>query len=214
MKNLFNFNFKSIVHDKARWLLTLIAILTIGVGQMWAYKVYFCSEYYGNWNNDSAYPKIYVTGFDGDSGMDKLSNNWWVCDVGNCEGTTYLKRYVGDTKYGEITVTVSPTNNIIYASTNSSGYVGSPREYDGTTYIYWKVAGNNIPSWWYSGDHYIQFLKNDGTYTGYQQGENLGENFIRYLVPAGKYINVEVKRAGGNVSGNFAFNASKSAFHG
>lgn len=35
MKNL-NFTFKSIVRNKARWLLTLIAILTIGVGQMWA----------------------------------------------------------------------------------------------------------------------------------------------------------------------------------
>ena len=30
----FNFNFKSIVQSKARWLLTLIAILTLGVGQM------------------------------------------------------------------------------------------------------------------------------------------------------------------------------------
>jgi len=35
MKN-FKFNFKSIVRSKARWLLTLIAILTLGVGQMWA----------------------------------------------------------------------------------------------------------------------------------------------------------------------------------
>lgn len=35
MKNL-KINFKSIVRSKARWLLTLIAILTIGVGQMWA----------------------------------------------------------------------------------------------------------------------------------------------------------------------------------
>jgi len=37
MKN-FNFNFKSIVQSKARWLLTLIALLTLGVGQMWATK--------------------------------------------------------------------------------------------------------------------------------------------------------------------------------
>lgn len=35
MQNLLNFNFKSIVQSKARWLLTLIAILTLGVGQMW-----------------------------------------------------------------------------------------------------------------------------------------------------------------------------------
>lgn len=34
MKNL-NFTFKSIVRSKARWLLTIFAILTIGVGQMW-----------------------------------------------------------------------------------------------------------------------------------------------------------------------------------
>jgi len=34
--NNFIFHFKSIVQSKARWLLTLIAILTLGVGQMWA----------------------------------------------------------------------------------------------------------------------------------------------------------------------------------
>ena len=34
MKN-FKQNFKSIVQRKARWLLTLLAILTLGVGQMW-----------------------------------------------------------------------------------------------------------------------------------------------------------------------------------
>ena len=33
-----SFNLKSIVQKSARWLLTLIAILTIGVGQMWADK--------------------------------------------------------------------------------------------------------------------------------------------------------------------------------
>ena len=35
MKNL-TFNFKSIVQTKARWLLTFCALLTLGVGQMWA----------------------------------------------------------------------------------------------------------------------------------------------------------------------------------
>ena len=44
MKNLNLFNLKSIVRSKARWLLTLIAILTLGVGQMWAgegfYSIY------------------------------------------------------------------------------------------------------------------------------------------------------------------------------
>ena len=30
-----NFNFKSIVQSKARWLLTILALLTLGVGQMW-----------------------------------------------------------------------------------------------------------------------------------------------------------------------------------
>jgi len=34
MKN-FKLNFKSIVKRKTRWLLTIIAILTLGVGQMW-----------------------------------------------------------------------------------------------------------------------------------------------------------------------------------
>ena len=34
MKNLNLFNLKSIVRSKARWLLTLIAILTLNVGLM------------------------------------------------------------------------------------------------------------------------------------------------------------------------------------
>ena len=38
MKN-FRLNFESIVQNKARWLLTIIAILTIGVGQMWGYYI-------------------------------------------------------------------------------------------------------------------------------------------------------------------------------
>ena len=36
MKNLSLLNFKSAVRRKARWLITLIAILALGVGQMWA----------------------------------------------------------------------------------------------------------------------------------------------------------------------------------
>ncbi len=44
MKN-FNLNFKSIVQSKARWLLTIIAIVTLVVGQMWAN--YNCN-WYGN----------------------------------------------------------------------------------------------------------------------------------------------------------------------
>ena len=40
MKNLFNFNIRSIVLGKARWLLTFIAIFTLAVGQMWATDYY------------------------------------------------------------------------------------------------------------------------------------------------------------------------------
>ncbi len=35
MKNKHSF-FQSIVQSKARWLFTLFALLTLGVGQMWA----------------------------------------------------------------------------------------------------------------------------------------------------------------------------------
>ena len=47
MKN-FKFNFKSIVQSKARWLITLIAILTLGVGQMWASNFYSPKIYFNN----------------------------------------------------------------------------------------------------------------------------------------------------------------------
>lgn len=43
----FKLNFKSIVQTEARWLLTLFAILTLGVGQMWGNKGFFDD---GQWN--------------------------------------------------------------------------------------------------------------------------------------------------------------------
>ena len=42
MKNI-NFNLKSIVQSKARWLLTILALLTLGVGQMWGTNYLYMS---------------------------------------------------------------------------------------------------------------------------------------------------------------------------
>ena len=77
-KNL-KFNFKSIVQNKARWLLTIIAILTLGVGQMWAgtYTVVGVAM-------DNDYPRISLNSGGGDG------CGWWTWFIdGNKAGITY-----------------------------------------------------------------------------------------------------------------------------
>ncbi len=206
--------FKSGFCEKLKLLLIPIGLLIGSLTmQVWAYKVYVCTQYYTDYNNNSGRPVLHVTGFNSDSQMDKLSQNWWVCEVGNCEGTATVKRYYDANSYNtEFQVTVSPSNNVIFATATNAGNVKSPREYDGKTYIYWKVSGDNIPSWWKDDDRQcIQLRKNDNTVTGYVEGESIGENFYRYLVPEGKYVNAELKRYSyADYSGPFAFNASSS----
>ena len=54
MKNL-KFNFKSIVKRKTRWLITLIAILTLGMGQMWATKTVWIDVTGQPWDGSTPY---------------------------------------------------------------------------------------------------------------------------------------------------------------
>ena len=58
MQNFLNFNFKSTVQSKERWLLTLFAILTLGVGQMWGYD--FTSGKVIYFDNTEAWSKCYL----------------------------------------------------------------------------------------------------------------------------------------------------------
>lgn len=206
MKNLLNF----------KWLLLSFILSIASINQVWAYKIYFCTEYFTDWKVSSAKPKLFVTGFDNDSEMTNISSNWWYCEVGEQTGSATIKRYSSDGKtlWNEFTVTgVDADHNIIYASSVSSGYKGSPREYDGETYIYWKIHDNNIPDFWDDDniDQDIQLRKNDNSVTGYVTGEKVTDKIWRYLVPAGKYVNVELRRHNvGNYSGPFAFSSSSS----
>lgn len=85
MKN-FKFNFKSIVQRNARWLLTLFAILTLGVGEMWAYSITIYvipKAIWGNdWTEGSSKVKIWWK-FGSTSTAEYMSKTVWTYD-GDC----------------------------------------------------------------------------------------------------------------------------------
>ena len=82
MKNL-TFNFKSIVQTKARWLLTFCALLTLGVGQMWAETKPIYLEFPSWWTNSGANTFVQVR-----KNNDNDNDNYITSPVGLVTGTT------------------------------------------------------------------------------------------------------------------------------
>lgn len=78
---------------------------------------------------------------------------------------------------------------------------GDERAFDGTEYIYWKVAPSSA-TWWNdnSASHYIQLKYNDGEWkwTNWQQANNVTDGWARWLVPSGSYWDIQLKTTNGN----------------
>ncbi|MBR6017419.1 MAG: InlB B-repeat-containing protein [Paludibacteraceae bacterium] len=123
------------------------------------------------------------------------------------DGSTYIDK-------------VMPINNSWTSTATFSGKLyynsawrpfGEKRTYDGSTYIYWKTSGGSIPSGWDTGSNnagiqLVTVVNGNYTYSGFQNGESIGDGMYRYLVPAGTYADiVEVKGKNGNYSGEFGF---------
>ena len=96
MKNL-TFNFKSIVQTKARWLLTFCALLTLGVGQVWAdtyHLAYQKDMPSGNWD---AANKVAMT-------QSSNNSNRYYCELildgSGSYGFFIIKNYTGVDKSG------------------------------------------------------------------------------------------------------------------
>ncbi len=190
-------------------LLALFAVLITTISQSWGYTFYLYTGNFSSWENkgDGVNPKFQVYVNSKNYDFTSLGNHWYSVEVGNASGTAYVKRCKSSdgTKWNEFSATISSSMNVAFVSDWNSGYFRPMKTYDGQTYVYWKVAGNSIPSWWYSGAHKVQMLKYTTGYTGYQTGENLGDNIIRYLVPSGTYADIEVQREDANYSGKFSF---------
>ena len=178
MQNLLNFNFKSIVQSKARWLLTLIAILTLGVGQMWGYSWTSGTVYFDDteaWG--TLYFRVGTTGNNSAYSMSKVSNT-----LGLYRCTQTWNDY---TAY-------SIANNCSWTGSGNSIYLVNP---DGTTYDITKstvytegnISGNRTiwPSSWKNKDDgcdYYYISNNSGltTYTVSRSVTGSGTLAIKY----------------------------------
>ena len=119
MKN-FRLNSKSIVQRKARWLLTLIAILTFGVGQMWGYN-WTDGKYIYFDNGTMKWSKVYLSIIKNDGSGDYVAQNIEMTHLGN---TTFWYTYQGYSNYGSLVFRPS-TSSWDNQSNNYANGVGS-----------------------------------------------------------------------------------------
>ncbi|MBQ9427405.1 MAG: hypothetical protein IJU36_07220 [Paludibacteraceae bacterium] len=147
MKNL-KFNFKSIVQTKARWLLTFCALLTLGVGQVWAWNVVEGKVYYFNAHSDwaGASAKLYVAF--GNSGttyawdeckpVSGVANTYYVVSPGNYDWMIFTRQNPNSSglpKWDAVwnqTQSVSPNTNYNYFPVN--GTPGDKNNYGAWAY--------------------------------------------------------------------------------
>ncbi len=169
MKNL-TFNFKSIVQTKARWLLTFCALLTLGIGQVWAWGSYtFSGDYLYfkannirnesgtsmEWMKDGAYARCYGA----------LSSN-------ESGGTTYnyYRNEVDETNHIYRTVLPSGTWNLVQlvrCSSTGSNWTWSYKMdasnfANGKNYL-WD-DGTNYNWSYFAEDAYVVFDNSDANW--------------------------------------------------
>jgi len=112
--NNFIFHFKSIVQSKARWLLTLIAILTLGVGQMNAYTLYFYMGRQTGWRDASAVFKLNSSDADGGTTLTRVgSTDWYTCSTTATSKMYIVRCNPSGGKWNSFSFTPSSTNNVV-----------------------------------------------------------------------------------------------------
>ena len=196
MKNLLNFNFKSIAQNNARWLLTLIAILTIGVGQMWGYKrILF--QYQGWFATDQAYIE-YADSEDADTwswrAATSLGDNWWYYDLPDwCNNINFRRKDDGTNlqNYNNI------SSQIYYIYIDGSNHiqvsaVAFKAGFQGANADRWvKVGANGVETLIEpNGSTYDQnvgttvnlYLKEFGAWTWKTSSGNVGKMTLVYLL--------------------------------
>lgn len=154
-----NFNLKSIVQKSARWLLTLIALLTLGTGQMWADDKGFYEVYMVYDKNGTEYNYTY-NGSNGSMDLGTISSTFKIKKM-------YLKVWdnwgdqafeAGSSGLGYKTQSGSDTD---YKANNRTSKSGNNYELQHTN-MDLTIASNTNPSgnytfthWWFA----------DGTWT-------------------------------------------------
>ena len=185
----FKLNFKSIVQSKARWLLTLIAILTLGVGQMWADDKGFYEVYMVYDKNGTEYNYTY-NGSNGSMDLGTITSSFKIKKM-------YLKVWdswgdqafeAGSSGLGYKTQSGSDTD---YKTNNRTSKSGNNYELQHTN-MNLTIASNTNPSgnytfthWWFA----------DGTWTDTYYLKNSSSNCAftyEILPPAVKSSSVTI----------------------
>ncbi len=150
MKNLFNFNIKSIVLGKARWLLTFIAILTLGVGQMWANYAYLDLSGTSWWYNDGAAFRLDKNGTGNVDSYTEISGTGvWRFDIGSYTGSATFKRMnSGRTdQWNYANVSISSSQNVFHTEDNNGVTTRTTfviNYIHGTNYVYFDNSVSNF----------------------------------------------------------------------
>lgn len=180
MKNL-KFNFKSIVQSKARWLLTLFAILTLGVGQMWAWNTLYLASSHNSWSTNT-------DGLNNSSSGKGVFYSYTPADmtfkIVNANNTTWLGRDSGDKLKpgdGGYNFDKAKSNNCTY--NGNQGIVGFNCDQTGSNAddypwiwltrptIQIKHKWNNTDDSW-TAQNMTDNADGTYSYTGYYSGSN------------------------------------------
>ena len=160
----FKLNFKSIVQRKARWLLTLFAILILGVGQMWASETFYLKCNSTNWNVTDNY----------DYGINSHNGTVNVCMKSTYEEFKFYHYGWGDNSWmgGAGTLKPGDAGRSFYqkgASTyynGNKGYVTFHMQDDNGHYDYQPWVWITRPKW------YLKHNWNQGSWTWYELNDN------------------------------------------
>ena len=208
VKKIFNFNFKSLVQSPARWLLTLVAILTLGVGQMWASS-----------DSGTAYNKRYLY-------VNSSNCSWWT----DASSQPALNAYWNDELNNDAAFRAEADGEL----TTTSWYFDLSTM--NASYLYFrgfKVQRHpkSSSSWWNqvglavgSGTHNCLWINNDGggmswgyyavpissitlsATSGYLSGSGISGD--PYLVPVGTSISLSASPSCTPADGTMSFCAN------
>ena len=204
MKHL-NFNFKSIVQSKARWLLTLIAILTLGVGQMWAATNYTKGEVifiYADKNSAwdaSACVKAWFNS--GSSNDDGAASTNWLFDKSVDGGTEKMFYCVVPKAYSSCQLQRFASNCSSWW--NSNGDIAASSRTSGYNTFYSNGSGSSNCGW-------------KGTYTMYLKGstDSWASNLATFTFSSGTTFTASYEFTAAATSYEFKMQDSYGNWHG
>ena len=140
----------------AKILTTLTLLLTLSVGQMWAWTIYLYTGGFTSWEKDGN-ETFQVWDGSTSHNLTSLGNHWYSGDMGSfSSGSVWVKRCAPNygREYNSFNVSVSSTNCVTYVSGWSSGgiltyYIKHP--WDGRNWTWQTMSFNSANTFKYTG---------------------------------------------------------------